>query len=126
MAFLVLFSTMSFSVNMHYCMGNLAEVSIFKSSNTCAMQMEGDHEVVICPITKKQCCEDETITFEGQDNLKVSFEKLSLAQQQFVVAYTYVYINLFEGLEQQVVPFDDYSPPLLVTDILLIDQTFLI
>ena len=38
----------------------------------------------------------------------------------------YSYINLFEGLEKNIVPFKNYSPPLIVTDIQVLDQVFLI
>lgn len=77
-------------------------------------------------LEEKSCCSDHTITVAGQDNIKASFEKLSFGQQLFVTAFTYSYLNLYQSLETQIVPFRDYTPPLLVRDVLLLDQTFLI
>ena len=40
MAFVVLFSTMSFTVNMHYCGDTLVETAIFHKAKGCGMEME--------------------------------------------------------------------------------------
>ena len=37
MAFVVLFSTMSFTVNMHYCGDTLVETAIFQKAKGCGM-----------------------------------------------------------------------------------------
>jgi hypothetical protein len=72
------------------------------------------------------CCSDELIILEGQDELKLSFENLNLEQQHFIAAFSYSYINLFEGLEENITPFFGYPPPKLVKNIQLLDETFLI
>lgn len=117
---------MSFTVDMHFCGKNLRDVSILKKAETCGMEMQekGSHEKG--HLDEKSCCSDHTFTVVGQENIKVSFEKLSFGQQLFVAAITYSYLNLYQSLETRIVPFKDYSPPLLVRDVLLLDQTFLI
>ena len=40
MAIVVLFSTMSFTINMHYCGDNLVETVIFHKAKGCGMEME--------------------------------------------------------------------------------------
>ena len=77
-------------------------------------------------ITKKDCCSEKTIAIDGQDELKISLKKLSLDQQLFVEAFTYTYISLFKELEIQIIPFKEYSPPFLVTDIQVINDSFII
>lgn len=121
LAFLVLFSTVSFTIEKHYCGDTLIDASVFSESKKCGMEsME--------MLEKKTCCKDEVDVVKGQDELKFSsFEELDFSQQQFIVVYTsYIYNNLFEGLPQQIIPHKDYAPPNLVDDIQLLDAVFII
>ena len=47
-------------------------------------------------------------------------------QQQFVVSFAYSFISLFEGADDNRIPFKDYVPPPLLRDVQILDQTFLI
>lgn len=127
MALLVFFSTMSFTVDQHFCGDTMVDYSFFGDAETCGMdQQKESSNSSDCGIIKKNCCSDEIVSFEGQDELKITFQDLSLDQQLFIVSFIYSYIDLFEGLEQNIVPFEHYPPPNLVRDILILDQTFLI
>lgn len=122
MAFLVLLSTFSFVVDMHFCGEMLVDKAVFSKAETCGMAMHSGVE----GIAEDPCCTNEKIAVEGQDELKLNFEKLDLEQQVFLTSFTYSYLDLFEGLPQATDAFRDYSPPLLVSDIQLLDQVFLI
>lgn len=126
MALLVFLSTTSFMVDKHYCGDMLVDVSLFTHAKNCGMEVQKPSGSSECEITKKSCCSDETIIINGSDELKTSFNDLGFQQQVFITSFYYAYINVFEGLKENIVPFKDYSPPLLVTDILIQDQTFLI
>jgi hypothetical protein len=124
LACLVLFSTLSFTVEKHYCGDNLVDVAIFSKVDNCGMDMES---VAASNLEKKHCCKDEVQIVKGQDKLKkASFEELQLSQQLFLSTYICTYINLFEGLPEMVIPHKDYSPPNLVADIQVLDQVFII
>ena len=124
MAILVLFSTVSFTVEKHFCGDVLVDVSVFTEAEKCAME---EFEKELEAITKKSCCKDTVDVFEGQDELLVkSFDDFDFEQQVFVASYFYSYINLFEGLPGQVIPHKDYSPPNLVPDLSIAHQVFLI
>lgn len=125
MALLVMLSTVSFTIESHYCGEFLVDSSLFGSAQSCGMDLSQTKSSKD-GITDKNCCRNQKITKKGQDNLNISIDKLSIDQQVFVASFTYAYINLFEGLDENVVPFKHYTPPLLVTDILVLDQTFLI
>lgn len=117
---LVLFSTMSFTIEKHFCGDVLVDVSMFTEAKKCGMEASA-------VLQKKSCCKDEIIVIEGQHELKFSsFKNLEFNQQQFLVSFVYSYINLFEGLPKQIIPHKDYSPPNLVADIQLLNDTFLI
>ncbi|NHF61503.1 hypothetical protein FK220_019275 [Flavobacteriaceae bacterium TP-CH-4] len=130
MALIVLFSTMSFSVDMHYCGEHLVDFSLFEEVDTCIMKTEVARSSTACNVMDKalemHCCSDVEVVIEGQDDLKTSSNQLSLDQQVFVASFVYCYINLFEKFDENVVPFRDYSPPPLIRDVQILDQTFLI
>lgn len=126
MALLVLFSTFSFSVAQHYCGDVLVDYSLFGEAESCGMEMQQTYNSKEFNLSKKNCCSDEILSIDGQDDLKLSFEHLNLEQQLFVATFIYTYLNLYEGLPENIVPFSDYPPPLLVKDIQILDQTFLI
>lgn len=75
---------------------------------------------------ESHCCTNKKTTVEGQDELKISFDTLDFQQQVFLTTFTYTFFELFESLPKEIVPFKDYAPPLLVYDIQLVDQVFLI
>lgn len=124
MALLVLFSTMSFTVDMHYCGGHLVDKAIFSEVKKCGMEMES--EASENTVKKASCCEDVSITVEGQEELKISFDKHELQTLQFAILFSYTYQSLFEPLSEKHIPFDDYSPPRLTIDRIVLNETYLI
>ncbi|WP_083253430.1 HYC_CC_PP family protein [Flavivirga aquatica] len=124
LALLVLFSTVSFTIEKHFCGDVLVDVSIFTEVEKCAMEA---YEIALEKITKIPCCKDKIDVVKGQDELKMSsFDDLDLEQQRFIIVYTYSYTNLLEYLQKEIIPHKDYSPPNLVTNIQVLDQVFII
>ena len=120
MTLLVLFSTVSFTVEKHYCGDVLVDVSVFAEVEKCASEAEEMQ-------AKMHCCKDIVDVIQGQDELSVkTFNDLDFGQQVFLASFAYSYINLFEGLPKEVIPFKDYSPPNLVADIQVLNQVFII
>ena len=123
LALTVLLSTVSFTIDKHFCGKMLVDTAVFSKAHSCGMDM-GDS--AFSGMEEDSCCKDQQVLVEGQDELKRSFEDLDFQQQLFVTSLAYSYLNLFETLPGQVIPFEDYAPPLLVTDIQLLDQVFII
>lgn len=124
MAVLVLFSTFSFTVDMHYCGNRLVDKAVFSRAKGCGMEMESasnKHSEM-----KNSPCSDRKLVVQGQKELKHSFQDLNLQQQLFLTAFTYSFVGQFQAAPEQIIAFKDYSPPLLVSDIHLEDQVFLI
>jgi hypothetical protein len=128
MAFIVLFSTMSFSVDMHYCGDHLVDFNFYEKVDACLMKADNLNSGSECSITTMDmdCCTDVQFSQDGQDDLKITFDHISFDQQLFLASFVYSYVNLFEGFDKNIVPFGDYSPPPLIRDIQILDQTFLI
>ncbi|WP_318310376.1 HYC_CC_PP family protein [Flagellimonas crocea] len=118
MALLVLASTVSWTVDKHICMGRVMDISFFAHADDCGMDMDMDME--------KSCCNDESFTVQGQDDLKISFEKFDLDQQVFLISFVQSYFQLFEIDSEEPSSFREYNPPPLIRDVQVLDQTFLI
>lgn len=125
MAFIVLFSTLSFTINMHYCGETLVETAVFQKAKGCGMEMNRP-STEGCAITKKNCCDNKQLAIEGQDELQLSAEKIEFQHQVFLTSLVYAYVSLFEGFQEEIVPLNDYSPPLVERDIQVLYEVFLI
>lgn len=126
LASLVFFTTMSFTVDMHYCGKTLVDFSLASNAESCGMEKEQSDLECEINLTKDDCCSDKQLVVEGQDDLKNSFNKLTFEQQTFVATFFYTYIDLFDGLDKNIVPFRDYTPPYLIRDIQQLHETYLI
>lgn len=125
MAFVVLFSTMSFTLNMHYCGDILVETAMFSKAKGCGMEMQNPSSEG-CAITKKNCCNDKQSVVDGQDELQLQFDKISFDQQVFITSFVFTYINLFEGFDEDISSYEEYEPPLVRKKIFKLDETYLI
>src|SRR5690606_27353804 len=124
LALLVQVSTFSFTVEKHFCGSILVDSAVFSSAKTCGMNMNAAMDAS----DEDSCCTNEKTEVDGQDELKISFNSLDLdlEQQLFLTSFTYSYNNIFEGEPLLEIPFIHYSPPLLVSDLQILDQVFLI
>jgi hypothetical protein len=124
LSFLVLFSTLSLTIEKHFCGDVLIDVAIFTETEKCTDDIVDldDNENV-----KKACCKDEIDVLEGLSQLTTNtFEDLDDVHIQVLLAYNFSYINLFEGLPNLVIPHKDYLPPILIKDIQILDEAYLI
>ena len=126
MAFVVLFSTMSFTVSEHYCGHKLVDRGFFSKAEACGMELQKPASPSDCELKKSNCCDDEVKQFTGQNELNTSFSSLNFEQQFFVASFTYTYLNLFEGLAVNIIPFKNYTAPLVDKEITVLYQVFLI
>ncbi len=126
LALLVLVSTFSFTVEKHFCGDFLVDQAVFSKVKDCGMSSHDMDSMMDSGMLSDSCCTNTHVAIEGQDELKISFDNLSLDHQVFVAAFGVSFIELFESSPEQVIPFKYYSPPILVQDIHLMDQVFLI
>ena len=125
LAVLVLFSTLSFTVDQHFCGNFLVDSAIFTKAKTCEMEMNSATSAE-ASVTKEPCCTNKKVEVKGQDELKQNFNNLDFQQQLFITGFVYSHLQVFEFSEPDFIPFKDYSPPKLVCNIQLQDQVFLI
>lgn len=126
MALLLLLSTTSWKVEKHYCMGRLINVALFVHVDDCGMGMDLIRNTDSKLQTKNSCCDDKVVLIEGQDDLKISFNDLDVNGQTYFISQNYTFGDRGLILEHKAVSQKTYPPPILVKDIQLLDEVFLI
>lgn len=126
MAVVVLFSTMSFTIQDYYCGDELVNSAFLSKMTACEMDMQMTSSLENCNFEEEDCCSDDTKQCKAQSELETQVLNLYFEQQVFIASFIYTYINLFEGLDNNVVPFKNYTPPFIVKDIQVLDSVFLI
>lgn len=127
MAGVVLFTTMSFAVDVHYCGNTMVDFSFVQKADTCGMEkLSPISSCENSSINEKSCCKDEQFVKQGQQDLKISFDQLSFGQQIFVASFAYSYISLFEATQSTDAAFVTLPPPFIERDVQVLHQTFLI
>lgn len=125
MALLLLFSTVSFSVDMHFCGGDLVDLGFFEKEAKCGMILP-DAPNGECLMSFMDCCSDQELVQEGLDELLVSVENLTPEQQKFIVTFISVFTFSNFNSPRKIIPLKDYSPPLLTHDFQVVNATFII
>ncbi len=131
MAFLMFFTSVGFSVDIHYCKGDLKSFSLIGEASACHQTKK------TCPRHKKmeseeksedsKCCSNETVVVDDLDvdyNISPDVELTDL-QVKFVTAFVYT-LNGFtfpKVVKSDFPKTDDPSPPM---DIYVLLERFLI
>jgi len=128
LALLVLVSSSSFMVNMHFCGGHVQSVSLIEEAASCPMeaQLPPCHKKMT--IKKSGCCEDKHVAFEGKDfSTQIQdFSSLSWQAINWVASLPMIMevIQLNESLAYS--NHTPYKPPIVERDIPVLVQSFLI
>lgn len=125
LTFVVLFSTMSFAVDMHFCGETLMDTAIFQKADTCGMEMENSSKKD-CSVSKKSCCSNEKVLVDGQNELQQNLDKISFEQQVFLTSFVYSYQLLFEGLDKNTTAYTNPPPIFVVKQLFKLDESYLI
>jgi hypothetical protein len=127
LVFAVMFATSSFTVNMHFCCNELVDIAVFTKAKVCDKAMDTqDNSSKECSLEKKGCCDNKSFVKEGSDNFQKNSFKTENQNLVFLHKFFYTYVNLFEGLEQNIIPFRDYDPPLIPKDFQVLHEVYLI
>ena len=124
LALLVLTSTLSFTINKHFCGEHLVSTAIFLKAKSCGMDNPQTTDQN-CETMVKNCCSEKVQLIVGQEDLKLDLTEFQQHYQIFN-STVLVYIDLFEGLDEHIIPYKHYRPPRVVRDIQLLDEVFLI
>lgn len=124
LSLLVLFSTLSLTIEKHFCGDTLIDIAVFSESEKCGIDT---FQLTQNKATTSDCCKDEINFIEGLSETTINpNEDIDVIQQQVLIAYIYSYIHLFEDFENEFIPHQYYFPPTLIEDIHVLNETYLI
>ena len=132
---IVLFSTTSFSVEKHICGDNICSISIETiDSGEAIDKTTSDHPVDSCCIDAEgsccsgdaSCCEKEWEQVDGSIAKKEKEIHLNAIHPYFVAAYIFSLNEIFVSDVDVSKEYTNYISPLIVKDLLIINQVFLI
>lgn len=119
LAVLVCLSTLSFTVDKHYCGDFLVDVSFTGDASDCGMEKS--------TVSKKNCCKDEVYQVEGQHELlQSSVDDFTFQKEQLSSSFMISYRDFFSIKEVTELIYNDLSPPDLPVDYRVLYQSFLI
>ena len=140
MAFLMLFTSTGYAMDMHICQGEVEFISFFGKAKSCHdaqnnphKKMEGCHnEKMTCHDTsdieaEDNCCHNETIVVQGDDYSKVTPSISSDLNIHFFSTFVAVYfLKLAIPSEDLAITSYTPEPPPPLGDIQVLHQSFLL
>jgi len=123
LSFLVLFSTLSFSIEKHFCGDNLVDTAVFtKAKSCCASKIKANTAT-----TKDSCCKNEIDYLSGQDELQLTAHTYIPLVVNVILPVVDVHsMHVFAVQTSEKLTKPPYKPPQLVKDIHIHYETFLI
>ena len=135
MAFLVLLTSIGFNIDMHFCGGQLKNISFTGKAESCHKNSMADcpfHKKMMAEnggknFTSKNCCSNHTAYFQTDliEDIQTMDIVVTSQLQQFVTAFVLVFLQN-QVVETTPSTFTAYSPPDISRDIPVLIQSFLI
>lgn len=138
LAALILTSSVSFAVDMHFCKGELKSISFWGKAPSCHERAAAK---ITCPhhrklmaekgeaaLEKSNCCNNHTVQVEADHERQTQTAtelELNPSLQYFLFAYA-VSLLPAEGFTDSPAPYLNYRPPLIARDIPVLTQSFLL
>lgn len=131
LALLMLVSNVGFSLNTHFCGGEVVKSSftiglhnpdceMANMDNTCDRNPSKEHQ-----LAQKPCCENQHQIVQLDENATTELASINI-NPVFVAAFIHVFVQPLVFADQALTTFVDYSAPLTDKDIQVLFQTFLI
>lgn len=126
MAIVIVLSTMSYTIDMRYCDGDLLDTAVGTSTDICDSEFHAAAAKNCCKV-KENCCSIEQIIVEGLDALmSYTYDDLKFEQKYVHVAQYYSYLQPFKVFAKNIVPNYGNSPPRIVSNIQKLHQVYLL
>ena len=118
LAILVLMSSTSFMVGLHFCRGEVQSVSLFSKAPQCAKEVQ---TAPVCHKHKKSdCCKDETVIHSGEDFEGPVAKNIEVTPELFFeIAPSVIISEVIPAAEFTRADISSDDPPLLTPDFVL-------
>jgi hypothetical protein len=125
LSFIVMFSSMSFAIDEHFCGSRLMDVSYFGDADNCGMD-EIDMSSNISVFKKNNCCKDQITLLQSSIFNKEKLINLHNTDIEISLLETSCYSVFYKNNSLKLKYYKDFSPPDITKDIRVLHQTFLI
>ncbi len=140
MALLIFFSSAGFTLDMHYCNGQLKNINFFGKAKSCHEIGQGmkncpHHKKMMAAknqeedsINKKGCCSNKTVHFQSNQNQQYQADNalvLSTQLQDFVIAFVETFYKPAVSKTESPT-YTLYKSPIIPRDTYVLFETFLI
>lgn len=129
LSLILVFSTVSFAIEKHECGGKITDIAVFGDSEKCSTKMDMEecitHSHKSLSFNKHTCCKDINQILQSNLVVEKTTKTVEIQSVEFVKPAELT-VKLFEGLQENIIPFKNYTPPILVQNISILHQTFLI
>jgi len=125
MAFVVIFTTLSFTVDMHFCGDTLVETAVFQKVKGCGMELQKSSKDD-CVVKSNNCCNDKQLTIDGQQELQISVNAFSFEQPLYVTSIPNTENEFSEVIDKNLLLYKGYFPELVTRQLYKIAETYLI
>ena len=140
LSFLMLITSIGFTIDMHFCRGHLQSISFFGKAKKCCEISEASRmekcphykkmmeQIGKCSMNEKGNCENKTLYFQFDQNQQIQISDFSLTKRlkQFIKAYSLIFFLDNFSFENDLPSFIHYKPPLILRDIHVLIQSFLL
>lgn len=128
LAFLLMITGTGFSVNIHYCGGEMQDIAFLDDEVVCDM-MAAAQKAKPCPmhtVAASDCCENQDIVVNAEDPETYLSSNVNISQDwTAVLTPSFTYSVDIPDLSKQFV-FNTYRPPPIDRDIPVLVQSFLL
>ena len=125
LSFIVMFSSMSFTIDEHFCGSRLMDVSYFGDADNCGMD-EIDMSSNISVFKKNNCCKDQITLLQSSIFNKEKLINLQNTDIETSLPEASCYSVFYKNSSLKLKYYKDFSPPDIAKDIQVLYQTFLI
>lgn len=140
LAFWMLFTSIGFSVALHYCEGNLIDWSVLGEADECVHEKEVKVEKSCCAVElisscheehslsekgKTDCCSTDNATLQLVDDFEVTSLEVQVSQSIELILPSFIY-SVLNKKKEATIFYTNSSPPILAKQGLTFVQSFLL
>lgn len=139
LSFLMFFASTGLAVDMHFCQGNMKSLAFFGKAKNCYELATGKkscpkHETVAKQekgkdsIRSKKCCASKSVILQSDSDqlIPANALKLNPPAKLFLLAFTATFLQASEAPSTEFIPYFHYKPPLILRDIPVLFESFLL
>lgn len=122
-ALMVLFSTGSFAVDMHFCGDTLVDLGFYHEDAKCGMLLPGQEGD--CPMSFMDCCEDSQYAQSGSDEVFSNYSDFEVGNDQLAIQPIVAVVYQWQDYSKRMITAK-YVPPDIILDLQILHETFLL